>query len=239
MSDEAELEYLVLSLLGQAQEPVGSGAVCDWLRKNGQSISEATVGRFLRELDFRGYTQREGFRGRILSEAGQARWSELQREKAMTRSSRDLMRALSAEDLDEVVDVLVARRALEREIARLAAVNASDRDLAALEELVGRYEATTSAPAAAEADFAFHVRLAEVTGNRVLQATTRLIHTQAQTAMIPPTIHRKLKLNLAHQHRAILEAIRSHDPEQAEGAMIAHIDDVIAAIRKHGQMPER
>lgn len=235
MNESDELEYLVLGLLGQSEEPVGSGAICDWLRKNGQTTSEATVGRFLRQLDYRGLTEREGYRGRILSDAGHHRWDELQRERTMTRSSRDLVRALSGAALDEVIDVLVARRALEREIARLAAIRATERDVAALAELVERYGDATQAQSAAMVDFAFHVRLAEVTANRVLQAATTLIHTQAHSAMIPAEVYRKMKPGLAQQHREIVEAIRLHDPDRAEHAMISHIDHIIGVIKKYGQ----
>ncbi|HWI52388.1 MAG TPA: FCD domain-containing protein [Symbiobacteriaceae bacterium] len=235
MNEADELEYLVLSLLGQSEEPVGSGAICDWLRKNGQATSEATVGRYLRQLDFRGLTERDGYRGRVLSDTGHDRLNELQRERVMTRSSHDLMRALSGEHLSEVIDVLVARRALEREIARLAATRASERDVAALEELVERYEAATQSQAAATIDFAFHVRLAELTGNRVLQAATSLIHTQAHSAMIPANVYRKMKPGLARQHREIVEAIRQHDPDHAEHVMVSHIDHIIGVLQKYGQ----
>jgi GntR family L-lactate dehydrogenase operon transcriptional regulator len=226
---------LILSFLGRAEGPVGSGAVCDWLRQDGNEISEATVGRFLRELDFRDLTERSGFRGRILTEKGQARLAELRHERSVALSSTELMRALRANNgIEEVVGVLVARRGLEREIARLAAVYATDRDLEALEALVDRYETVDHLGAAAEADFAFHSRLAEVAGNKVLQAATRLIHAEAQATMIPEQIRRKLKPQLGRQHREILEALKVHDPDRAESAMVGHLDGIIEAVKHHG-----
>ncbi|HYF90898.1 MAG TPA: FCD domain-containing protein [Symbiobacteriaceae bacterium] len=238
MSEGADVEYLVLSLMGQAEEPVGSGAVCDWLRRHGNTISEATVGRFLRQLDYRGLTERTGYRGRRLTEVGRARWTELQQELALSRTSREFIRALTAADLKEVIDVLIARRALEREVARLAAKLATEQDLEALSAMVSRYEAAGLARETSEADFAFHVRLAQITGNRVLLAATQLIHAQAAMALIPASIHRALKPGLSQQHREIFNAIAAHDPDRAETAMITHLDGVINAIRKHGQVLE-
>lgn len=235
MSDEADLEYLVLSYLDQIDGPVGSGAICDWLRQEGSGISEATVGRFLRELDIRNYTERAGFRGRTLTEKGKSRLAKLQHERAVAHSSTELMRALRVNDLDEVVGVLVARRALEREIARLAAVCATERDVEALEVLIHRYETVGPLHAAAEADFAFHSRLAEISGNKILQAATRLIHAEAQASMIPEPIRRKLRPTLALQHVEIVDAIRTRDPQRAEAAMVKHLDLLIDAVQLYGQ----
>lgn len=230
MAEGAELEYLVLSFLGQSGEPVGSGVICDSLRRGGQVISEATVGRFLRQLDGRGLTERSGSRGRLLTERGRERCTELHRARSLTRSSQDLVRALTAEGLKEVVDVLVARRALEREIARLVALRATEPDLAELEELVSRYELAADSRGSAAADFAFHARLAAITGNRVLQAVTQLIHDQAHSAMIPGPIQQRLK-TISAQHRDIVKALRTRNPQQAESAMTAHIDNVISMVR--------
>ncbi|HWI62087.1 MAG TPA: FCD domain-containing protein [Symbiobacteriaceae bacterium] len=237
MLQEVELEFLVLGYLARTDGPVGSGVICDWLRHEGHDISEATVGRFLRELDVQNYTERAGFRGRTLTDKGEARLAQLRHQQALSQSSGDLMKALQGGSLDHVVEVLVARRGLEREIARLAAMCASDRDIEALELLINRYEVVGDLGASAEADFAFHARLAEISGNKVLQAATQLIHAEAQGSMIPEPIRHKLKPELSRQHAAILDAIRTHDPDSAEGAMLQHLDLLITAVQQYGQEP--
>jgi len=234
MGEDADLEYLVLNFLDRADEPAGSGVICDWLRQEGNEISEATVGRFLRELDIRNLTERTGYRGRTLTQRGHERLAKLRHERVVAMSSTDLMRALRASDLDAVVDVLVARRALEREVSRLAATRADERDVADLEALVNRYDSAERLSVAAEADFAFHSRLTEVAGNKVFLATTRLIHAEAQATMIPEAIRRTMKPMLARQHREILDAIRAHDPKRAETAMVNHLNGLIEAVRRHG-----
>ncbi|HYG59309.1 MAG TPA: FCD domain-containing protein [Symbiobacteriaceae bacterium] len=231
---EADLEFLILSYLDRSDGPVGSGVICDWLRRDGNEISEATVGRFLRELDMRDLTLRAGYRGRTLTEQGLARLAELRRERVAALSSTELVRALRGSALEDVVGVLVARRALEREIARLAAKYATDRDLEVLTVLIGRYETVENPGAAAEADFTFHTRLAEIAGNKVLQAATRLIHAEAQVNAIPEPVVRKIKPALSRQHHEILAAIQAHDQQRAEAAMVQHLDFIIEAVKRYG-----
>ncbi len=233
MSENPELEYLVLCVLDSAVEPVGSGAVCDWLRQHGNPISEATAGRYLRELDFRGLTQRSGFRGRSLTAEGLKRLAELRRERAAAASSSQLLSALRVTGLNDLIDVLVARRALEREIARLAARQVSERDLEEIRSLIAGYEAAESPEATAAADFAFHQRLAEVAGNKILQAATKLIHDEAEAVPIPWSIRRKIKPVLVRQHRQILEALEARASALAEKAMVAHLDGLIESIQRY------
>lgn len=231
MADGADLEFLILSFLDQSEGPVGSGAICERLRVEGMAVSEATVGRFLRELDFRNYTRRSGFRGREITEAGRARVRELKQDRALAQSSTELMRAVRAQALHEVLDVLVVRRALEREAARLAAMNRTDEDLAALETMVRRYE-SADVDEAAEADFAFHTRLAECSGNRVLLAATQLIHAEAQSRVIPADVRERLKPDLSRQHHDILAAIRARDAQTAEQVMLLHLNGLIEAVQQ-------
>ncbi|HWI52019.1 MAG TPA: winged-helix domain-containing protein, partial [Symbiobacteriaceae bacterium] len=105
MVEDQELEYQVLGHLAAADGPVGSGVICDWLRHTGNDISEATVGRFLRELDLAGYTERFGFRGRTLTEKGRTRLAQVEHERVLAHSSTALMSALHPGDLEEVVGV--------------------------------------------------------------------------------------------------------------------------------------
>lgn len=225
----------MLTILDQSDSPAGSGAVCDWLRRQGETISEATAGRFLRELDHKGFTERAGFRGRALTAEGHARLAELRRERAAAVSSSELVNALRASGLRDLVDVLVARRALEREIVHLAAGKVTERDLEAMETLLTRYESVDSAQAAAEADFAFHERLAEVAANKVLQAASHLIQSEAQAVPIPPAIQRRMRPVFARQHREVLEALRARNAQSAEAAMVNHLDEIIESVEKYWQ----
>lgn len=232
-SNAEDVEFLILECLGQADSPVGCGAVADYLRRHGYPVSEATAGRLLRDLDLRGYTTRAGFRGRSLTEVGLARLGSLRHNRTLSTYSSELVEALSARRVEEVVDILVARRAVERETARLAAERAGPEDVAALEVILDRYEKADSPAAIAKADMDFHQKLAEISGNRVLEAATRLVHGEVATTPLPPSVTRRMHRRLAEEHRQILDSIRARDPAAAEQAMVRHIEGIIEAVRQH------
>jgi GntR family L-lactate dehydrogenase operon transcriptional regulator len=77
----------------------------------------------------------------------------------------------------------------------------------------------------------FHRLLAELSGNRVLQAVSALIHgpgldaTEALLDVIAGT--HGSEVESVEEHRAVLEAIAAGDPERAEAAMLAHLDRLI------------
>lgn len=231
-SDPDAIELLVLEFLHRSDGPLGCGAVADYLRQQGYGVSEATAGRLLRELDARGYTARVGYRGRALTETGLARLSDLRQSQAISACSVDLLEALKPNGLEEVVDILVARRCLEREIARLSAERATDGDLAEIAVVLERYEQASSPQEAAEADLEFHSRLAAVAGNRVLKAALRLVHREVETTPLPAAVFERIHRRLAREHWDILEAIRSRDPDRAEAAMVHHIDGIIRDVRE-------
>ncbi|NLH95689.1 MAG: GntR family transcriptional regulator, partial [Synergistaceae bacterium] len=54
LSGPREQEYLILEILSEANTPLGAGAIRQALEDRGMLLSEATVGRILRELDHRG-----------------------------------------------------------------------------------------------------------------------------------------------------------------------------------------
>lgn len=231
-SDSEAVELLVLEFLQRSEGPLGCGAVADYLRQHGHGVSEATAGRLLRELDARGYTARVGYRGRALTEVGLARLSSLRQSQAISACSVDLLEALKPTRVEEVVDILVARRCLEREIARLSAERATEADVAEIGTVLERYEHAASPQEAAEADLEFHSRLATLAGNRVLKAALRLVHREVEATPLPATVFERIHRRLAREHWEILEAIRSRDPDRAEAAMVRHIDGIIRDVRE-------
>lgn len=221
-------EYLILSALADAREPVGSGAVSETLRAAGLPVSEATAGRLLRSLDLKGYTSRDGFRGRSLTPLGLGRLQELRRERQRRSTSTELMNLLRASHRDDLIDILVARRAIERETARLAALNARTEDLRELSEVVGLTPGTDG-----EEDVRFHKLIARASGNRILEAAVDLIRQDAQLSPVLVYIRQQVQSTLVAEHRRILKAIQSRDPAAAEAAMVDHLENLIRDVRKY------
>jgi GntR family uxuAB operon transcriptional repressor len=122
-----------------------------------------------------------------------------------------------------------ARFALEPHMCRLAVLHARRDDLDAAEALLARMEASVTDPAEfSAADTAFHLWVAQITGNALLIWISDQINfvrakeewsRMLQITLDPATIR---EYNL--QHRQIVEAIRAREPERAASAMKQHLE---------------
>src|SRR5215210_6049601 len=136
MTRDEMLERDVLGLIAGSDGPVGSCALHEQLGALGYRISEPTIGRFLRFLDRHGYTERVSNRGRQLTAAGRQRVEELHAAHGRAKAERHLLSTMRPVSMDELLDVLVARRAIEKETARLAAQHASEAEIAEMEATI-------------------------------------------------------------------------------------------------------
>jgi len=130
--------------------------------------------------------------------------------------------AFMNDDTKLVIELIDVRLMLEPEIAALAALNASDRQLAQLAEahnIVGK--TIESGMDHSEVDANFHRLLAVFSGNSALTNLIPII-TSSINAAIGGT-NDALRLSVQEQHGYILEAVRRHDPVGARNTMIAHL----------------
>lgn len=121
-------------------------------------------------------------------------------------------------------EVMDARLMLETHAARLAALHATPADIEALERAVADAEATDNVLERARHDIAFHGLLARATHNTVIETmfasiiglTFELI---LRSQSDPGVASRGMPF-----HRKIVDAIRAHDPKEAESAMKGHLE---------------
>ena len=134
---------------------------------------------------------------------------------------------LAARTPNERSELHAFRIALEAEAAALAARNASDAQLSAIEAAAGAVADAVDPAASVEADFAFHRAVAAASGNRYLLAGLELIGARAivvPQSRIASTQHDGLDARSAlAEHRAVVEAVRSGDPLGAAAAMRTHL----------------
>lgn len=119
------------------------------------------------------------------------------------------------------------REILEPEIAALAAARATDQDLAIMQDaiFVMDHEQQDS-DAFIEADLDFHLAMAEAAGNPiVLSLIDSIVGLLREQRMRIFRIAGGPERG-QHHHRRILEAVKSHDPEAARAAMLAHLIQV-------------
>lgn len=138
-------------------------------------------------------------------------------------------------DLDDAVDILVAREALEAAVTRLAAENVSDEQIQRLGGLIAAMREALSAeeyPDYSATNVRFHHLIHEASGNRTMPeliATLRLrmSRLQLRSILIPGRSERSIL-----EHEAIYQAVAARDPEAAAEAAATHMRSLREAISK-------
>lgn len=138
-------------------------------------------------------------------------------------------------ELDDAVDILYAREALEGAAARLAAQRIDAAGLDALGALVREMEQCLAA-----GDFddysatngRFHQVIYDASGSRQIPSLlatlrARLVRFQFRTVLIPGRAEQSLA-----EHRRIYEALLARDADASEQAMRAHIANLRETITK-------
>ena len=234
MENSTEKEFQVLEIIDHYQEAVGSGTISQELKQRLGELSEATVGRILRRLDEKGWTRKEGYRGRVLTATGQEMLEKMRGEKRRRMDTDRFLQLTRGQEQEELESILIARRAIEREIARLAAQNASPEDIEKLQAIIDKnLEKIRACRPGAEEDVAFHRLLAQIADNKILEAALDLIREEGQLSPILEYIRRRVGSDVVADHKKVLEAIARHDPAGAEKAMVEHIEGIIGDVRRY------
>ena len=127
------------------------------------------------------------------------------------------------------LELIDARFALEPHICRLAVLHARQQDFDKAQELLATMEASPADPNSfAVADTAFHTLLAETTGNSLLIwviSQINSVRNQEQwSRMRHLTLNETTIAQYNTQHRLILNAIRTREPERAATLMKEHLE---------------
>lgn len=121
-------------------------------------------------------------------------------------------------------DLFGVRAMLEPRTARLAAARASDSEIAGLRDIL-----TASRDAADAGDYVrlaefnsrFHLRIAELSGNRWLHTFATAVYNHVQWVFRQGASRRAT--HSWAEHVCVLEALEAHDPDAAERAASAHV----------------
>lgn len=142
----------------------------------------------------------------------------------------------------EVEDAYAVRANLERFSARLAATRISDRQLRKLEEAsLDEIQASEQKNIEyyLEVNERFHRIIAEASGNRLLAEYVGNVMARTDVYIVYYDPFYSLPQNPSiEEHRAIVEALKAHDPDKAEDAMARHIalsESVLAKPNDHSK----
>jgi GntR family transcriptional regulator, transcriptional repressor for pyruvate dehydrogenase complex len=124
--------------------------------------------------------------------------------------------------LDDLHDV---RSILEIAIAKLAAAQASDVEIARLREIVGQMEGCKDDVACFVGyDADFHQALSETTHNPLLAVLLDSVRDLMQQVRLQVHRHPAVYETVVPDHEAIVAAVAARDPEAAARAMQRHLD---------------
>ena len=225
-----ENEIYTLECLAETREPMGSIALADKLRERGITASSPTIGRALYHLESLGYVYKVSNQGRCISDKGLEALSRERSFKAINEHQRRLTNLITSSSLDGYLSVLEARRAVERESARLAAVHITDTELEHLRETLRQQEEGYSrGESIALIDMEFHRSIARASRNPVFESLYQVLFAYGQQSPLFEMIRAKRR-KATSAHFGILEALEQHDPKLAEQRMIDHIDSLILDV---------
>ena len=133
-------------------------------------------------------------------------------------------------------DVVEARVMFERHSARLAAAEAGRGQLARLGEVLDAMETPDiGAEEFNELDTAFHVAIAEATGNGLVAELTTAVRSSMESAIMASldtdATWRTIADDLRRDHRAVLAALEDGDGEEAAERMEQHIRSSYARLQ--------
>jgi len=224
------LATAVLEILSDRLHPIGSSLIHEQLLASGHHVSEPTVGRILRDLDRAGLTTSHGRQGRTLTPSGRRQVGVLRDQRGRSGHVQAMVDNLRADSLDEILDLLVARRGVEREIARAAAVNATRRDLA---EMRAEYESMREG----RSYEGLHEMLTRASHNPVLESLYGVLTRDPAIARAVNRIaSQRGQLVDVHFNRRLLTALAKKDPDAAERVVVDHLDELITTVREYWKL---
>ena len=139
-------------------------------------------------------------------------------------------------NLGAVLDVVEVRRALEGEVAALAAVRATAAQRAAIQAALALADASiASGSATIDEDLAFHQAVAEAAGNPQFPRLLRHLEQYLREAMTVTRRNESMKqefiTQVRQEHQAIVDAVLARDADAARAAAARHMHE--AARRLH------
>lgn len=227
------LHYLMMLIMQEKDEPLGSWALKAELENYAVECSTATVGRYLKELDSREFTLQKGNLGRVPTPAGLAWLENMDERLARSRMRDEVGKAVQVNKYEELLDLLYTRQILETETARLAAQYATEEDLARLRGSLSSHKSSIDEnkdPTDPALDF--HAVVAEISHNKFMSALLNLLFFEERRieSVFDTLVTRERGRAYVQEHEAITKAIAARQPDEAAELMNKHIQVLLDAI---------
>ena len=149
----------------------------------------------------------------------------------------ELAKAVEARTKEQLLEVLVARRVIESELAYLAAQNATEEERQNLAAVLRQQELNLAkGEGAAIEDVEFHNIISNMARNKVLAAAVAVIRQDTQLSPVLEYIRRHVHSLVYVDHLKVYQNIANGQPEGARAAMIEHINSLILDVGKYWEL---
>jgi GntR family L-lactate dehydrogenase operon transcriptional regulator len=227
------LEYWILKLLDSRTEPQGAGSLLEILEDQGLSVSEAGVGRAMRALRNQGFLEKRGKQGHCITLSGKERLRKIEEEKELRDFLKDVVVQPGMRGGNNLIERLVARKAIEREAVYQATLNATEEDFAAIERIVAdQYENMKKNENYVDMSAQFHRAILKASRVPLLETLYDFIGISSKWQNFFVGTFKVYNTPLNVSHDKILRLMKARDPEKAAEAMASHLEDVIANAKK-------
>ncbi len=229
-------KYVTLLGVIENDGSMGAGKAQAALYEAGIVVSEPTAGRALRDLEREGLLAKNGSRGRALTPLGLKHLREYQQSRKSYELTAQLAKHLNPREKEELIDILVARRAVEVALVELAAPRITPEQIKQLRRAVkesGRL--LKRHKSVSEMDTEFHTVIAEASGNNTLAAALKLIWHGGEYARKLEKIRYHSKEIMSDDHEKIISALERGNSDLAGRTMETHLNNILRDVE---QVPE-
>lgn len=229
------IKYMMLRQIRKRPNGLGAWELPAMLSKEGIEISTATVGRYLKDLDNDSLTRKVGNRGRVLTEEGEKRLTQLELDVESSFIHKSVKDAVSGSEYQDLMDIYAVRVVVELEAVKLCCRKATEEDLKKIEEYVTEYEAQVEkGNDFTDVSLDFHVLIAQGTHNHIMEKLlAMLIFEQKKIEYnLEYLVTRSCGKRFSEQHRSIFKSICQKNETEAVRLMKEHFDDIVNSMHQ-------
>jgi DNA-binding GntR family transcriptional regulator len=139
-------------------------------------------------------------------------------------------------DADEIRHIYACRAALEGYAARLAALTATDEQIAEIEAILLSVSGTSNRDEMVAVNERYHEAIIDAAGNPLLAELARRSRLYYFNKRVAQLYTDAEAAQSREQHVRLLQALRDRDPDQAEAITRAHIDAALQTILRHPEI---
>jgi len=223
-------EILIMGILKEVGL-AGSTTIALVLQSKGIHVSESKIGRLLLSLDKRNITKKYTNKGRILTNEGKKILRKNLAFKILNSSMSKIVKSFTENCKSDIIKVLEARRAIEKEAVRLATIRATPKDIKRIEKYLDKFTAAIEKGGSAfKENQEFHFAIATACKNNILKSCLELTQEDKRIAELITFIRRQKINYYSGEHLDIFNAIKSKNVDAAEKALVNHINKLIKDV---------